>query len=341
MEMSAESRSSEKKPAIYLFYGDDSPAISKTTQELAGKLGDAAMADMNTSRLQGNQARLEELRATAFAMPFLAERRLVIVSQPLDLLKGEKKQSAFIELLEAIPPSTALVLLVETERDRKDWKDFGAKHWLRKWAAAQPPTRVFMREFAQPAARQMGGWIQQEARRQKGQFVPAAAQALAELVGNNTQSAGMEIEKLLTYVNYERAVEIDDVRSLVADVAPVNIFDMVDAMAEGRSQQALQLLHSLLEDADHYGVFGMIVRQFRLLLMAREVLDGGGRKEQIAQVLNIHPFVAEKLEKQAQRFSMPQLEAIYPRLLDIDESMKTSQMEATLALDLFVSELTP
>ena len=191
-----------------------------------------------------------------------------------------------------------------------------------------------------PSAGQMRQWILEEARRQKGQFVPAAAQELAQYVSNNTQLASLEIDKLLTYVNLERPVEVEDVKELVADVSPTNIFDMVDALADGNSKVAAHLLHSLLEEGDPFSLFGMVVRQFRLLLMAREILDQGGRKENIHQQLGIHPYVAEKLEKQAQRFSLAQLEEIYQRLLSIDEDMKTSRMDAVISFDLFISHLT-
>ena len=83
----------------------------------------------------------------------------------------------------------------------------------------------------------------------------------------------------------------------------------------------------------------MIIRQFRLLILAREVIDNGGRKAQIEKALSVHPFVAEKLEKQARYFSMEQLKDIYHRLLETDENMKTSRMEPGFAIEMFVAEI--
>jgi DNA polymerase-3 subunit delta len=69
------------------------------------------------------------------------------------------------------------------------------------------------------------------------------------------------------------------------------------------------------------------------------VIDQGGRKPQIEKTLKVHPFVAEKLEKQAILFEMIQLKEIFHRLLTTDENMKTGKMDPKIAIEMFVSEL--
>jgi DNA polymerase-3 subunit delta len=84
----------------------------------------------------------------------------------------------------------------------------------------------------------------------------------------------------------------------------------------------------------------MVIRQFRLLIQAREILDGRGNQNDVARALGVHPFVAEKATQQAARFSIESLEYIYHKLLSIDEGVKTSQITLDLALDTLVVELT-
>ncbi len=327
------------KPNIYLFYGDNNFGMSQTIKEMLSHFDDPLTGELNTTRLSGN-IRLEQLKEAVFALPFLAERRTVIVNDAFNLLHSAKNEEAFLKLLNTMPPTTALILLVETERDKKDWKDFNSSHWLRKWVSHAPAGFVYEREFALPHPTQMRQWIMEETHRQKGEIVPLAAAELANLLGVNTQLANQEINKLLTYVNFARAIEIDDVKELVSDVAPANIFDMVDSLADGKQQIALRLLHELLEEKETELVFGMIVRQFRLLLQTRELIDLGYSKDKIAGELRLHPYVAEKLEKQAHRFSLKQLERLYPQLLEIDKNAKSSwHMDLPLAIDLFLSEL--
>jgi DNA polymerase-3 subunit delta len=84
----------------------------------------------------------------------------------------------------------------------------------------------------------------------------------------------------------------------------------------------------------------MITRQFRLLLQTRDFAARGKAVEQAAAQLKMHPFVAKKTWAQSLNFSLPQLEAIYQKLLDTDIAIKTGRNEPMLALDLLVVELT-
>jgi DNA polymerase-3 subunit delta len=118
------------------------------------------------------------------------------------------------------------------------------------------------------------------------------------------------------------------------------VFDFVDALSSGNGKSAQHLLHRLLETEDLFALWGMVVRQFRLLIQAREILDGRGNKDDVARALGVHPFVAEKTTGQAARFSIESLESIYRKLLKIDEGVKTSQLTLELALDMLVVELT-
>jgi DNA polymerase-3 subunit delta len=94
-----------------------------------------------------------------------------------------------------------------------------------------------------------------------------------------------------------------------------------------------------LSRQDASSIFGMVVRQFRLILLGKEILDSGGGENEIASTLKVHPYVARKVTAQARRFTQPDLEAIYHRLLSIDVATKSSEMDADLSLDLLIADL--
>ncbi len=103
--------------------------------------------------------------------------------------------------------------------------------------------------------------------------------------------------------------------------------------------RALRLLRKTVEQGSVPAVFGMVVRQFRLLLQAREALDAGTPAANLAQALEVHPFVAQKLASQARNFTLPTLENIYRRLRDIDEEVKIGRVELDTAMELLVAQL--
>lgn len=325
-------------PTVYLLHGDDPFAIQQFLQDLLAKMGDPGTAELNTTRLDGSTASETDLQNTALALPFLSDRRLVILTNPLAKLTAKAAQERFIRLLESLPPTTALVLVVTDHHSYRGWETLHPAHWLLQWAQKHPE-QVLIRALPLPPLDEMPGWIQRLVKARGGEIEPRAAAALTENLGNDTLLTSQEIDKLLTYVDGERSITVGDVELLTAPGSQADIFKMVDALASGDGKTALRMLHTLLEDGDEFSLFGMVVRQFRLLLQAREVMDAGGGASAIASELKLTPFVAGKLHPQAQRFTQLELEAIYHRLLEMDEAAKTSATPLALSLELLIADL--
>ena len=321
-------------PVIIILYGDNEFEIEQTIQTIQEKMGDPSMASMNTTRLDGRRAFLDELRTAAYAIPFLVNRRLVILESPLSQCKSKDTREKFVEILEKTPDSTALVVI-----EHQDLNPKNKPHWLLKWGR-ENKQRVHIRDCTIPRGREMEKWIRQQAKQRGGEFTQEAAGVLASLVVDEPRIITNEIEKLLAYANYQRAVEPDDVEYLTAPVQQPNIFDMVDAVGSRNERLALELLHKLLDERDPLSIFAMITRQFRLLLLAREQIDLGALQHEVASTLKIHPFVAQKLSKQAQNFELPVLEAIFRRLVEVDHRIKTGQVDGITALDTLIMGLT-
>jgi len=330
---------SDSPPVVYVLHGDDEYAIAQHLDELEKKLGDATTASMNTTRLEGAAFNPDQLLSVAGAMPFLAKRRLVIVINPLARLPHPAVQKKFREQLGKIPLTTALVLveyrLLTSDRDRRSNKI----HWLEKWAG-ENPERAFIKAFILPKGSALASRLQEMARKAGGQLTSEAASLLGELVDGDPRLASQEIDKLFAYVAYRRPVEIDDVQAISAAAGQGDIFDLVDSLGGRDGRKAMGMLHRLLEYQDYFTVFGMVVRQFRLLIQVRELLDQGAPKTEIAHQMHLLSFIADKLVMQAGRFSLTDLERIYHHLLDVDDAIKTGQVPDALALEMFISSLT-
>jgi DNA polymerase-3 subunit delta len=322
---------------IFILNGDDNMAMETFVKSQYAALGDPGTADMNTARLDGRTVRQEDLRNAANAIPFLAPRRLVILTYPLARIKSDADRKGLRAFLGGLSPSTVMVLCIDDLMERGDWVTLRKDHWLRRWAKDNDQV-VEMRTCALPRTAEMPGWIMAQVKALGGKIEPAAASALASHTGSATLQARQELLKLLDYVNYQRTITTADVEKVAVPGGQSDVFDMVDALANGNAQTALRQVRRLLETEEPFILFGMIVRQFRLLIQAREIVDEHGNVEDIRQEMAIHPYVAGKLEAQARGLNMPRLEAIYRRLLVVDEMVKTGQMPIELALETFIAE---
>ena len=319
-------------PNLFLLIGNDEFAIARRLKDFESDFTDPTSADMNTARLDARSMSENDLNTAVNAMPFLAKRRLVLLTNPSAKYNNASSRKKFLEFIEKAPDTTRVVMYESVEPRDAD------KHWLVKWAEKNEKL-IQTKAFMLPKLRDMTGWIVNEMKAQGGQIEPRAAEMLKDMVGVDTRQAGMEITKLLAYVNWQRQVKVADVEAVCIVTSQQSVFDFVDALSSGNGKQAQHLLHRLLESEDAFSLWGMVVRQFRLLVQAREILDARGTKDDVARALGVHPFVAEKTSQQAARFSMESLESIYRKLLRIDEGVKTSQLTLELAMDTLVVEL--
>ena len=321
-------------PHVHFFFGNDEFAIRKQVDKFALKFTDPTSAGMNTSRLDARTVSENELTNATASMPFLADQRLVVlenVSKRFSGLDGHKKFAAF---LETVPAFTRLVIVEPEEIKEREIPN----HWLVKWVAKNAEKAEY-KGFMLPRQREMPNWIVLETQRQGGSMEKAAAMRLAEMTGEDTRQAALEITKLLTYVNYAHAIGLEDVDAVSIVTASVDVFDLVDALGSQNGRQAQKLFHRLLEDKDAFEVFGMVVRQFRLLTLARDVMDAGGTLEDVTEALGLHPYVAGKSFQQARNFTLENLKGIYHRLLAMDEASKTGGMPLEASLDILIVEL--
>jgi DNA polymerase III subunit delta len=340
-------------PTIYILHGDDDQAIDEFLQQLRAKLGDPVTAEMNTTRVDAKGLSLADLRAACCTAPFLAKRRLVILEGFLSAFSSRRGKSQagasdepdeeaesssagkeilteFLAFLPEVPSSTALVLAEK--------RKLPESNPVLKWAAGAGDM-AYVREFLPTRGSALPNWILQRAQAQGGQFTLPAAQLLASVAGDDPRTLFQEIFKLLTYANFARAVTPQDVIDLTPESALTGIFEMVDSIGSRDGSRALRLLRKTVEQGNVPAVFGMVVRQFRLLLLAREALDAGTPAANLAQALEVHPFVARKLASQARNFTLPALENIYRRLRDIDDEVKSGRVELDTAMESLVAEL--
>ena len=337
--------SGQAKPTFYLLRGDDSTRIKEVIAGFQAGLGDPSMADLNTTRHDGESLSFEKLQADALTMPFLADRRLVIVENARAFLAKMAKDRAqtCLELFGNLPETTALVMVVEDQQAKKRgeryWEYGKTYAWLTDWMRARNELALLI-DCALPDEEDMPSWILRKAKELGGGFKPDAARLLASYVGNNTLRAQNEVLKLITYVGERQVVEEADVSLLTAQEQEGNIFTFTDALGERNSKAAMQQFMLLMENNDLLELTGMIHRQFRLLIQAREILDSGGKAQDIEQELGVLNFVARKLSDQARRFSMRQLLDIYDRLLKIDLDMKSGGTPGDVAYEILIAELT-
>jgi DNA polymerase-3 subunit delta len=326
---------------FYILYGQDDFSLNRALEEIKAGLGDRETVATSTTRLEGQRLTLGELRNKCSAAPFLSSHRLVVVDGLLGRFgekqgkprsgKGKTRDGlgeweGLDSCIKQMPETTVLVLV--------DGEVKGNNPLLKKIAPlAEAKAFPLLKREALKA------WIRKRVKEEGGDIAPQAVNLLAELIGGDLWAMDGEIRKLLLY-SQERPISEDDVRQLVSCIQEANIFALVDAVAEGRTELAQRILHRLYDEgvAPIY-ILTMITRQFRLIAQAGDLGKGLSRL-QIQDRLGLKSsYSLDKTLSQAKLYDFERVKRAYDKLLETDLAIKTGQYSDKLALELLVTEL--
>lgn len=258
----------------------------------------------------------------ANTMPFLSERRLVVVRNVdkldvagLEKLAGYAKDPA---------PYTCLVLVAA--KIAKNSKLYRA-------AAA---TGVAY-EYAAPKRNEYASEVVKLLRERGKTMAMPTAQLLVDVVGRDLRRLDIEAAKLATYVGDEEHISPDDVRAVASATAEASVFELSDAVGERDVTRAMRVLRRLLDAGETpLGVEAMLARHVRALIGARALADRGVSPDAMAPEIGMSPWQARNAAKQASRYEPKELIAALSGLAAAEEEMKTSPTDAGLVIERWI-----
>jgi DNA polymerase-3 subunit delta len=326
---------------LHVLIGEDDFSIRETLEEIKRSIGDATALLTNTTILDGRQVSIEQLKNTSETVPFLADKRLVIVEGLLSRFEtnsrgGRKRKkkddngeewSVFAGVAKSVPEFTEMVII--------DGKTSGRNPLLNELTkTARVKTFPLMKEA------QLRQWINRRVEKAGSTVAPAAVNALVRFVGNDLWLMSNEIAKLVAYTGGRR-IEEGDVKAVVSNAQDAGVFTLVDAIVEFRTRTARELLQNLLrQGAAPAQLLAMISRQVRIIFQIKELRNQKKTRGEIQSKLGLtSDFVVRKAWEQSEKYTLPRLKEIYHRLLETDIAIKTGKYEGDLALDIFISEL--
>ena len=179
-------------------------------------------------------------------------------------------------------------------------------------------------------ARAVLTFVRDEARRQGLRLERGVAELLAERVGARLLMLRNELAKAALTAGEDGRVTRAQVAAATGDVAEEPIWDLTDAIGEGRAADALSVLSKLLRSgAPPVVVLGSVATHFRKLARLRD----GGR-------VAGHPFAIHKLEKQVSRYGSDQLLGCLRSIYETDAALKgQGALPPVLALERLVLNL--
>jgi len=278
-------------------------------------LGDAT-PDFDLDRLDGGRIHAATLLDSVGTLPVVAQRRLIVLREPEPQRgAGRGVAEALAGVVAELGEQQHAVLVVVTARaDRRS-------RWVKAFGEATVDCD------APRGARPLVAFVRGEAQRQEVKLEAGAAELLAERIGPQLLMLRQEIAKAALLAGPGSPVTRAHVSAGASDLAEEPVWDLTDAIGEGRGADALTVLARLLRTGSAPpAVLGALVSHFRRLLRVR---CGAG--------VSGPPFVRRKLEGQARRYTEGRLVACLRAIHQTDTALKgAGGLRPELALERLV-----
>lgn len=297
---------------IHLFFGEDQFQLTKKLQLWKSEFKKKYEGDLNLTQLDNKDISANSIIEALETMPFLAEKKLVIVNNFLAKGKDHEQQKILKYLENPIADHAVLVFFEEAVPDKRRslYKKIVKMGHLHDFKYMNPQEMLrFLHE------------------RSKGSLSLQAAQYLITLTGAESWRGEKELEKLLIYADGQKITQ-EMIDAMVTPTLSSTIFKLTDHIAAKKVKESLKILNILIESGeDPYKILFMIVRQFRIIIQVKDLIEQKYDRTHIIKTLKLHPFVAMTTMEQSRNFSFEELKRIYRALLQIDIDIKTGNIK--------------
>ncbi len=330
---------------LYLFFGLEEYLIRNFCEQIEKTIVSEDFRLLNKVVLNGKVSPTQVVENCQTA-PVFSDRKLVIVkdsgffkggnkavSKDKNKSSGKKAKGSagkgrdgdeLANFLQDMPEHVCLIF-TEQEIDRRiKYVDAIAKNGL-----------IVNFDYKKP--NELVAWVVKRLKEMGHEASSRTASMIVEYCEQGMDDIMNELKKLCAYAGERSLIIEEDVEKVCTRSVKSRIFDLTDAIAAKRTTAAISMVGDMAVLKEPMAkVMFMINRQFRQLIQAKLLLRDGASKKEIASFFKTHPFIAEKLIRQANSFDMERLEAAAARGLELDIAIKNGKMKDRMAVELLI-----
>jgi DNA polymerase-3 subunit delta len=311
--------------ALHLLRGDDDVLLAEATTDLVHQLVGSGDRSLVVTELDGDDYLPAAVVDAAQTPPFLTERR-VVVARGLQRFTADAL-GPLIAYLAAPLETTDLVLVASGERLPKPFLD-----------AVKRAGGVVTATGAGRTRQQREGWIDERLAVSAVRLDAGARAAIAGWLGEDVGRLPALLETLES-LGGGRLTAVD-VEPFLGEAGAVPPWDLTDAIDRGDTAVALDMLNRLALAGGRHPLVIMAILQNHYERMLR--IDGSGPSDsrEVASLLKVAPFQAQKIVSQSRRLGREGLTRAIVLLANADLDLKGQrEWPPELVLEVLVARL--
>ena len=317
---------SGKVQGAYLFEGVEENIKAATLAALRKAILPEGMEELNESLMDAPAT--DAIIAACETLPFLAEKRLVIVREHPALMGRADADERLLSYIPQVPDTAVLVFIARGKADARK----------KLYTAIKKAGGIV--SFAPLTDAELNQWIVKTFAGLGKSITPQTASVLAFTVGTDTALLRTEIEKLSALAGDRSEVTEQDVHAVATRSVECTVFEMVDAVVAGQQGKAFGLLRDMLTTgSDRLGILAMLLRQYRLMQHIKIMQYEKVSPAEIKQRLGIAPFAAERCMRQASGYTGGQVKQAVSICLQTEYKVKSGQYNQEGSLETAMLQL--
>lgn len=294
-----------------VFIGPNSFALKQSLDEIRSEFV-KRYGDLAVEVIDGEESTYEQIISAVGAVPFLAEKKLVIINEP----GSQKEVSEKIEDLIRAAQGGNELIIVEPKPDKR-----GTYYKYLK-------SNTDLKEFREPDERDLANWLATAAKGKGAELSFTDASYLVRRVGMNQRTLSNELRKL---IDHDKSISREDIDLLTEPSPSANVFNLLDSAFSGDDKKLLRLYdEQRTQGEEPLKIFAMLIWQMHLVALVESA--GDRTDDEIMRASGLKPFTLNKSRSIARRMGREKIRATLRRLGELDKQLKTTSVDADDAL---------
>lgn len=233
MQLAKEMGAGKFRP-LYFFYGEEDFRKAEAIKLITKGYLPPPQRKLNLVKMSASGTDFTEICTEIIAIPMLGEKRLIVIEQ-MQKMKPTQHKKLF-EFLSNPPPETVIIMTVPGSYNLKKTSAF-----YKGITAISAPV-IFDRLTGGMARAK----IEKHFRDAGFEFDSDAVDYLIAITGGNFGGLGGELEKLSLATEGGGHIGLAEVKQMVSSHEEYNIFELIDCIADLKTEQALHIFNDLI-----------------------------------------------------------------------------------------------
>jgi len=319
-------KSEKATELIYVIAGKEETLVNAQCSRLLDEIIDPQQRVTGLFSVDGDKAVVSEVLDELRTLPFLADKRVVVVRDADDFVSNNR------DLLEKYfdnpCPTGILILTVST------WPN--KTHLAKKLTQAGKLIGVI-----QPKQQELPAYCINYARDAHDKKLDRdAAALLVELAGDDLTRLYSEVDKLALFTDADKTITTGHIESLIGHNRLFDAFEVIDACLAGNAGAAIERLRKMFAEdkSAEYSAVGAFAYHFRRLFNVKKMLQEGLNEYQISKKLWLG-YNKDSQFALLRRLTLKQIGDQLKQLAEIDFAIKTGRAQPKIAIEQFVLRL--